>query len=340
MSSPLHRSLTDRATVVAVGPPRTVGRVPGRTAGDAASRSIERSSRLPVVSHVVLWAARISWLGVAVTGGAAVGETLDGHRRAVEVAGTAAAWTGWAIGAIALAVPSVATLTLVRVTIPGSVVAAAAAIIDGAEPGQAIALLAPALLCITFVGSAEFGRAYIQASAYGAEARFGLRPPIGYLLACVATWLPTVAALVLVLPALAGRAWALGIASLAVSAAGLALLPRRWHQLSRRWLVLVPAGLVVHDPVVLADTLMMPRRTITGVGLDELGTATQTAADLTGPTPGLAVEIRFAQLATAVLAPSSAHGEGRTIHVAAIVVSPTRPGAVVRAVAAAGYPAG
>ena len=288
----------------------------------------------------MLWGARIFWLGVAVTGGAGVGAALDGHRRAVEVAGTAAAWAGWAIGAIALAVPSVATLTVARVTIPASVVVAVAVVIDGAEPGQAIALLAPALLCTTLVGSAEFGRAYLQASAYGAEARFGLRPPIGYLLACVASWLPTVVALVLVLPALAGRAWVLGIASVAVGAGGLALLPRRWHQLSRRWLVLVPAGLVVHDPVVLADTLMMPRRTIAGVGLDDLGAASQTAADLTGPTPGLAVEIRLAQPVDVLLAPTSTHGDVTKIHATALVVSPTRPGAVVRAMAGAGYPTG
>lgn len=288
----------------------------------------------------MVWAARALWLVVAVTGGAGIGEALGAHSRAVQVAGTGAAWAGWAVGAVALAVPGVVTLTVARATIPGSVVVAGVAIVDGTGPGQAIALLAPALLCSTLVGSAEFGRAYIQASAYGAEARFGLRPPVGYLLACIATWLPTVLALVIVLPALASRVWAVGIVSLMVAATGLALLPRRWHQLSRRWLVLVPAGIVVHDPVVLADTLMMPRRTITGVLLDELGVASQTAADLTGPTPGLAVEIRLAELTTAVLAPTTAHGEGRTIHLTALVVSPTRPGAVVKATAAAGYPTG
>ncbi len=146
-------------------------------------------------------------------------------------------------------------------------------------------------------------------------------------------------ALVLALPALAGRAWVLGAVCLVVAAAGLALLPRRWHQLSRRWLVLVPAGIVVHDPVVLADTLMLPRRSIVAVALDDLGAATQTAADLTGPTPGLAVEIRLGEAVTAVLAPTPAHRDGRTIHLTALVVSPTRPGAVVKAAAKAGYPA-
>ena len=102
--------------------------------------------------------------------------------------------------------------------------------------------------------------------------------------------------------------------------------------------MLVPAGIVVHDPVVLADTLMLPRRTVVGVALDDLGAATRTAADLTGPTPGLAVEIRLGEPATAVLAPTQAHRDGRTVHLTALVVSPTRPGAVVKEAGAAGYP--
>jgi hypothetical protein len=307
--------------VIAVGLRRTVG-------------------RMPAVARAVVWAARVAWLVVAIAGGAAIGEALSEHSRAVELTGTVMAWAGWAVGAVALAVPSVVTLTVARTVVPASIVVAAAAIIDRADPGTGIALLAPALAASALVGTAEFGRVYLQASAYGDEVRFGLRPPIGYLLACVATWLPTVTALVLALPALSGRAWVLGITAVAVAAAGLTWLPRRWHQLSRRWLVFVPAGLVVHDPVVLADTLMLPRRTVARISLDDVGGATFTGADLTGPTPGLAVEIRLAESTTAVLAPSAARRSGGTIHLTALVVSPTRPGAVVKEAAKAGYPTG
>ena len=307
--------------MAAVGPPRTVGVV-------------------PPVARAVVWAARLGWLAVAIVGGAAIGDALSEHGRSVQVVGTVAAWTGWGVGAIALAIPGVVTLTIVRVVVPGSLVVAAVAIIDRADPTSGIALLAPALATSALVATAEFGRVYIQASAYGAESRFGLRPPIGYLIASIGTWLPTMAGLVLAIPALAGRAWVLGIVCLVVAATGLVLLPRRWHQLSRRWLVLVPAGIVVHDPVVLADTLMLAKRSIAGVALGDLGTARQAAADLTGPTPGLPVEIRLGEPATAVLAPTREHRGGRTIHLTALLVSPTRPGAVVKQAASAGYPTG
>jgi hypothetical protein len=292
---------------------------------------------VPAAARAVVWVVRVAWLVVAVVGGSAVGEALSEHSRAVQVAGTAAAWAGWAIGAVALAVPSVVTLTVARVVVPGSIVVAVVILIDGVDSGSVIALLAPALVASALAATSEFGRWYIQASAYGDELRFGLRPPIGYLAACITTWLVTVTAVVLAAPALAGQAWALGVTCAAVAVASLAVLPRRWHQLSRRWLVLVPAGIVVHDPVVLTETLMLPRRMIAGVALDDVGGGIRTAADLTGPTPGLGVEIELTEPTTAVLAPTARHRNGRTIHAAALVVSPTRPGSAVKAAATAGY---
>jgi hypothetical protein len=292
-----------------------------------------------MAARTVVWLARAAWLAVAIAGGAAIGAALDDHSRAVQVAGTLAAWIGWAVGAIALAIPGVSTLTLARATVPASLIVAAVTIVDGVGAAQAIGLLAPALAASALVATAEFGRVYIQASAYGAETRFGLRPPIGYLVACAASWLVTMTAVILAVPAFAGRAWVLAAATVTVAAGGLAVLPRRWHLLSRRWLVLVPAGIVVHDPVVLADTLMLPRGSVATVAVDDRRTPTR-AADLTGPTPGIGVELVLNAVATAVLAPTPARREGTPVRLSALVVSPTRPGAAVTAIRKAGYGAG
>jgi hypothetical protein len=287
---------------------------------------------------MVVWTARIAWLAVAVVGGAAIGDALDGRSRAVQLTGTTGAWVGWAAGAAALAVAGVGTLTLVRAVVPGSLVVAAVALALGAEAGVTIQLVVPAAIATALVGSAEFGRVFIQASAYGDEQRFGLRPPIGYSLACAVSWLLTATALVVAPVAWAAAAWLPAIAATAVAGAGLFVLPIRWHQLSRRWFVIVPAGVVVHDPVVLNDTLMMPSRTVASVALDEQGAASQTAADLTGPTPGLRVEIVLVEPTTAVFAATPAEPTGRAIHLTALVISPTRPGSVIRALRARGYP--
>jgi hypothetical protein len=312
--------------------------MPCSPARDVAQPGNGNMPRVPVAARAVVWLARAAWLVVAVAGGEAVGDALAEHARPVQVAGTAAAWAAWALGAFALAVPGVVTLTLARAVVPGSLVVAAVALADHGDPDTGIALVAPAMAASFLVGTAEFGRVYLQASAYGAEARFGLRPPLGYLAACVATWLVVATAAALVVPALAAEAWLLGAICAAVTAGGVTLLPRRWHQLSRRWFVIVPAGLVVHDPVVLAETLMLPRPTVASVTLDDVGAGRHSAADLTGPTPGVGVEVRLAEPTSAVLGPTPARRDGAKLHVSAFVVAPTRPGSVVKGAAAAGYP--
>lgn len=287
--------------------------------------------------QLALWLTRAAWLGVAIAGGPAVGDALAGHSRAVEVTGTVAAWCAWAAGAGALAVTSVVTLTVARAIIPGALLVAVAALADHADAATGIGIFTPAVLATGIVMSADFGRCFIQASAYGDEERFGLRPPIGYLAASTATWLVATTAVVMLPLAVAGKAWIASVAAAVVTAAALVLLPRRWHQLSRRWLVLVPAGVVVHDPVVLGDTLMLPKRTVATIALDEQGAAGQNAADLTGPTPGLAVVIQLDEQATARLAPTPSRPDGTVIHLTALVVSPSRPGSVIRAARRRGY---
>ena len=103
----------------------------------------------------------------------------------------------------------------------------------------------------------------------------------------------------------------------------------RWHRLSRRWLVVVPVGLVVHDPLVLGETLMLRRNEIGSVALARASTE---AADLTGPAGGHAVEISTTQPVTAIFASTPSEPGGRAIHLTACLVAPTRPGRAIAAV--------
>jgi hypothetical protein len=278
----------------------------------------------------MLWGARLAWLAVAVIGGQAISDAVADRSDAVQVVAVVGAWIGWAVGAAALAVKSVVSLTVLRAVVPGALVVTVALVLFGAGPDDALLLGLPALVTALLVASAEVGRPYLQASAYGDERRFGLRPPLGYLAATVVTWLVWITAVIAAPLALAAKAWVVALPALLVAVLGGLALPRRWHQLSRRWLVFVPAGLVLHDPVVLDETLMLPRRRIVAVTADELGVGTsQAAVDLTGPTPGLAVEIVLAAATTATFARRPRQPRGRQVAVPALLVSPTRPGAVL-----------
>ncbi len=278
----------------------------------------------------MIWGARLAWLAVALIGGRAVGDVVEGRSGAVAAVAVIGAWIGWAAGAVALVVPSVVTLTLLRAVVPGAIAVTVTVVLFGGGPDDGLLLGLPACIAALLVTSAEVGRPYLQASAYGDERRFGLRPPLGYLAACVVTWVVWVAALIAAPLALAASVWAVAAPAALLAAGGALTLPRRWHQLTRRWLVFVPAGVVVHDPVVLDETLMVPRRRIVAVAPNELGPGTAAgAADLTGPTPGLAVEIVLDEPARATLARRPGEGRGRPITASALLVSPTRPGAAI-----------
>ena len=274
-----------------------------------------------------VWGPRILWAAVALAGVWSIGDALDGRSQSVRVTATVAAWLLWGIGVVALVVPSPLGLTVMRMLCVLTCGAAAVSWAGGAAPAPGGTFVACALICAVLVGGADFGQCCVQASAYGDERRFLLRPPAAFVMPiAVAGLLWSTAALAAPL-LLAAEQWVLGaiVAFVAISLTWL-LLPR-FNTLSRRWLVLVPAGLVVHDQVVLAETLMVSRADVAGIDLALAGTE---AADFTGPASGHAVEIGLRTMVTALLAPTKTTSRGTALHVQSFLVAPTRPGAVLR----------
>jgi hypothetical protein len=278
---------------------------------------------------VTLWAARLAWLAVAVVGGRAVGDAVADRSDPVRWVATVGAWAAWGAGLLALAVTGVVTLTAVRAIVPAALVVAGVTAVAGASAGSVLALAVPAAVAAVLVVAADTGQVYVQASAYGDERRFALRPPLGYLLPTVVSWAVWLAAVIAAPLAWAAKGWVAAAVATVVAVTAALLLPRRWHQLSLRWLVAVPAGLVVHDPVVLNETVMLPTRQIAGVGLVDRARGGG-AYDLTGPTPGVAVGVALAEPATVILAARPSAPRGTAIHLTSFLVAPSRPGAVLR----------
>jgi hypothetical protein len=245
------------------------------------------------------WVARGGWIAVAVIGGSAVESAVDGRSRAVAWTAAIGGWSLWAVVALALAIASVRTLTIVRVGVPLAAVATVAAGIGGATATSLIALGLPTAVTLGAIAAAEFGRRFVQASAYGDEERFPLRVPVAVGAAAVLTWCVWAPALIAGPLLVAARQWVAGGVLTVLALAGAVFLGSRWHRLSQRWFVLVPAGVVLHDPVVLADTL--PLRTAQVAHL-ALAPADTQAADLTGPASGYAVEVATTESVTAVFA--------------------------------------
>lgn len=275
----------------------------------------------------LIWTARALWLALALTGSAYT-TALDGADDAVPVVAAIGLFGVWAAGLLALLVPSTVSLTTVRLLSPLAPVTAILALVAGADVGIAVVSLIVGLTVTALVVTAEVGETFVQASAYGAERRLPLRPPGALVPVIVVLWAGVAAALVSGPLLVADGTVPAGAVLCLVAAGGAWLLGTRSHPLTRRWFVVVPAGLVIHDRFVLTDTVMVPRAKVRSVVLAPADTE---AADLTGGALGPAVEIALADTETVVLAPDRQHPGGRALHVLSVLVSPSRPGRALEA---------
>ncbi len=286
---------------------------------------------------MLAWLLRLAWVGVGLLGSTAVDQATLDTRDTVRAVAMFGCGFIWLVGVAAMALASVVNLTAVRITVPLSIVCAAALMLDGADSTEELAFCGAALLASALAFNAEVGRIFVQASAYGSEDRFPLRPPAAYAIAAVMSWIVWAVGITSGPLLLAFSSWFVGgIVSVFAAVTVIWSWPR-WHRLSRRWLVIVPVGVVIHDQVVLAETLMLRRHDILALRLAPTDTE---AADLTGPASGHAIEIVTHESVTAILAASPKQPRGTAIHLTACLVSPTRPGHVLAAALSGRLPVG
>ena len=264
--------------------------------------------------RAALWSARVVVVALAVT----LALALEGR-----TAFTMAWWICAGGVLVALTVPGPVALTACRMVVPLTVPVGALLVIGGDTQAASIAALSAAVAATALLLTGELGEAFVQSAAYGHERRFPLRVPAAVLPAVLLSWLAWAALTIGALVAVDRERWVLAIALGAPAALITWPLFARFHQLSRRWLVLVPAGVVVHDPMVLAETLMVMRPNVSGA---RLAPADTEAADLTGPAPGFAIELAVKEMVLVHFAGSRREPKGRAIHAASFLVAPTRPG--------------
>lgn len=285
-----------------------------------------RNLRLKNALHLLL---RVS-VGCLPFIGAGVGELLDDRSASVQITGTAVAWVVWGAVVIASFISHPITLTVLRIGTP--VVAAFivfVAVTQGSSGSQIIgAAVGVAILLLSF--SAEIGGIYVQASAYGDEKRFALRPPV-VLIAPISLSVLLTDLSILGLPMLvAAKNWAVAIIALIGFFISVKYLLPRIHLLSRRWLVFVPAGIVVHDEIVLSINLMIRKQDLLQMQLARDNSA---AADLSALTWGVPLELSFNKpLDVSLTAIGAKHLKAvSAIHAQSVLIAASRPGSVLNA---------
>jgi hypothetical protein len=281
---------------------------------------------------VWVWALRAVWASLPLTAGGLVADAVDGRSGAVRLVAAALAWAGWGLGLVAALIPHVVSLTALRLLFPGAFAGAVVAAVAGPElDATAWMALAATACCAILAMGAPIGERWIDAMSYGDESRLPLRPPGLLLLGPLPLAAAVPIAVTLAGPLLlAARQWLPGGAVVLVGGAASAVLVRSLHALTARWFVLVPAGLVLHDHLALADPVLFRRPTIQGLGP---ALADTTARDFTQQSPGPALELRLKE--PAQVSPRAKRGEAERLEeVSALLFSPTRPGRALTAAAA------
>lgn len=209
------------------------------------------------------WALRILWITLPLSAGPAAASALEPWADAPAVVAIALLWLAWGIGVVGVLAPRPAGLTALRAIAPAFAVLALVVAVSGEASGDVAAwgAVAATLLTALLVSDTEIAMAAANAVAYGDEQRFPLRTPPALFLA------PLPLARVALIGGIAagpllladGRVVA-GVVALVVGAPVVVLAARALHGLSRRWMILVPAGVVVLDPLTLADPTLFVRR--------------------------------------------------------------------------------
>jgi hypothetical protein len=261
--------------------------------------------------------------------GSAIAHGLDGTSTAVAIVAAALAWLVWGAVVVAVLVPRTVSLTALRVAAPAALAASVWATVHSGDVGVAeVAAIAwTALLAAIVLFVPALTDVLVDGSSYGPERRMALRTPGPLLLGPIEiAWVVVVAGVSAGPLLLAARAWVAG--GVAVIAGALLVRPalRSLHQLSRRWLVFVRVGFVLHDPLALADPALFQREDVVSLGpapADAEGVAT----DLTGRALGLALELRLRT--NAKLGLIERRGQSRTVDADRLLFTPARPGALL-----------
>jgi hypothetical protein len=284
------------------------------------------------------WPARLTWGLLPLLLGPSLGDALGEHSLAVARTAGGLAWTAWAGVLVAVVLPTTVSLTALRVATPAVLaVAGWAALADEQGATDALAVAGAALALVASF-SPLTGDVFVDGSAYGHERRFALRVPPALVLGPI----PLAAAGAVAGPIagpllLSARQWVAGAVVLAVGVPIAIVSVRALHGLARRWVVLVPAGLVLHDPHALAEAVLFPRRLIGRLGPAEAVAGTD-RRDLSQGALGLALELELTE--PVQLAPRRRDRRVQVEEARRVAFTPSRPGALLAEAAARRIPVG
>jgi hypothetical protein len=277
------------------------------------------------------WATAAIWLILPFVAGPCLADALTPTGLLFQHTSTIGLWTFWGLGLIAALVPSTVSLTVIRIIAPASLIAVIWAVLassDQADASSSVALAITSLVSVVAL-SAVVGDRFVNGSSYGDERRMPLRAPTPLLFGPIElAWMIVVGGLAAGPLLLADRRWLIGAIVLLLGWPAAAVCVRALHGLSQRWLVFVPAGVVVVDRMVLADALLVQRQRIATISIVDMESPEGTDTDLTAGAPGprLRIALSSPELIVPAISRLRRSEPIAPYEVASVLTVPSRPG--------------
>ncbi|CAI8297061.1 MAG: Uncharacterised protein [Acidimicrobiales bacterium AG-410-I20] len=241
-------------------------------------------------NFLLLTGLRVIWLALPLGVGPLMADGLHPLENTPRSVLSVILWVLWGMGIFSTFVPRPLSLTVIRFGAVTSFILTLWAATTSSTASVIICAFIFVTVALAIGSSATIGDLFIDRISYGNERRFLLRAPAAVTsFLRPATYITSVVGLVAGPYLLADGRTIAGVIACVIGFPLTFVGLRSLHQINRRWVVLVPAGLVLHDHLSLNEPTLFQKSEVESVGPAPVGTD---AVDFTQGAYGLALEVR------------------------------------------------
>ena len=266
---------------------------------------------------------RIIWLSLPLLCGPSLADSFNDFKLLLRTTVSISLWVFWALILLSTLIATPVSLAIIRIGAPAAAALSLWSALETSGSFSGIIGLAAGAIAASVALSAPLGDRFSDGASYGDERRFLLRAPGPVLLLFgPLAWLTSLAGLTVGPILLLDKNFLLG--SL-ISLCGFPLSvisSNAIYQLGRRWLVLVPAGILLHDHLSVGDPTLIPRNQLANFSPAKVET---NALDLSQNSFGLSLEIQCSTPLSMMLKIGTRKTMNENSVVESFLINPARP---------------
>ena len=266
---------------------------------------------------------RVIWISLPLLCGPSLADSFNDFKLLLRTTVSISLWTFWVLILLSTLIATPISLAIIRIGAPAAAALSLWSALETSGSVSGIIGLAASAITACVALSAPLGDKFSDGASYGDERRFLLRAPGPVLLLLgPLAWLTSVAGLTVGPILLLNKNFLFG--SL-ISLCGFplaALASNAIYQLGKRWLVLVPAGILLHDHLSVGDPTLIPRNQLANFSPAKVET---NALDLSQNSFGLSLEIQCLTPLSMMLRTGTRKTTNETSIVESFLINPVRP---------------